>query len=389
LWAVPIVRNQLLSVILLLGLLQAPAIAQEAWLVTYGPGADVWERFGHNALWLRDPESGLDHTFSFGYFEMDRPGFHRDFARGIMLYFGAAGVPEREFEFYRQRDRSIFTQQLNLNAEQVRHLYRLLDESIFPQPQYYQYDYYFANCSTWLRDLIDEVLEGELSRQWKSEPANQNFRDHTRRLTEERYWLHTGMMLLLGPMIDRKRNAWEEGFLPASLAHWAGRAQVAGEPLVIAEQVFHESRSHSPPPTPAGTWLRSLVFGLGLAILIVWPGLSGRLFWHRLAWKLGLASAGIAGSLVLLMWLASGHEATWRNGMVLLLHPLWLVLLLPGLARVKAASWYLLLAGLVAGVILLVWPAGQYRLDQVLLVAPVLVALLLVTRKQHSLAKPV
>ncbi len=382
---VAIVRNHKLLTLLLLGLLQTAAMAQEAWLVTYGPGEDVWERFGHNALWLRDAEAGLDHTFSFGYFEMDRPGFHRDFARGIMLYFGAAGTPEREFEFYRQRDRSISVQQLNLDADQFRHLYRLLDEAIFPEPQYYHYDYYFANCSTWLRDLLDEVLDGELARQWKTEPAVQNFRDHTRRLTEQRFWLHTGMMLLLGPLIDHERNAWEEGFLPASLAQWADRTQIAGEPLVLHEQVLYAGRSHRPPATPQGTWLNSLAIGLVLALLIAWPGLLGSKFRHRLPWRLGLLAAGIAGTLVLLMWLASGHEATWRNGMVLLLNPLWLIFLAPGMMRGKRASMYLLLASLVAGSIVLIWPTGQYRLDQVFLVVPMLGALLLVTAKQCRL----
>ncbi|MFW5816276.1 MAG: hypothetical protein ACOCVP_05415, partial [Wenzhouxiangella sp.] len=71
--------------------------AQEAWLVTYGPGEEVWEMFGHNALWLRDPATGLDHTYSFGYFEIDRAGFHLDFARGIMNYYGASSPAEGEF----------------------------------------------------------------------------------------------------------------------------------------------------------------------------------------------------------------------------------------------------------------------------------------------------
>ncbi|HSH26330.1 MAG TPA: hypothetical protein VK972_00950, partial [Wenzhouxiangella sp.] len=63
----------LLGLVLCQGLVLT-AQAREAWLVTYGPGQEVWERFGHNAIWLRDAELGLDHVYSFGYFEMDRPG---------------------------------------------------------------------------------------------------------------------------------------------------------------------------------------------------------------------------------------------------------------------------------------------------------------------------
>ena len=105
--------------------------AQEAWLLTYGPGEEVWELFGHNAIWIRDQDRDLDHTFSFGYFDLDRPGFHRDFARGIMPYYGAATIAEREFEFYRQRDRSIRAQRLDLSVNQVNQLTGLLNEAIF------------------------------------------------------------------------------------------------------------------------------------------------------------------------------------------------------------------------------------------------------------------
>src|SRR5690625_5595600 len=69
-----------LVVFLMLVSLALPLMAKEAWLVTYGPGHEVWERFGHNAIWLRDSSIGLDHVYSFGYFDMDGPGFYLDFA---------------------------------------------------------------------------------------------------------------------------------------------------------------------------------------------------------------------------------------------------------------------------------------------------------------------
>lgn len=376
-----IVRRHLAAVLLLLGLIPGAGLAQEAWLVTYGPGSEVWERFGHNAIWLKDPNTGLDHTFSFGYFELDRPGFHRDFARGIMLYYGAAGRSEREFAFYRQRDRTIRLQQLDLDPDQIHHLFRLLDEAIFPQPQYYQYNYYLANCSTWLRDLLDQVLDGPIGDQLRDRPETQNFRDHTRRLTMERFWLHTGMMLLLGPKIDQPRTAWEETFLPDRLAYWIDQIEVDGRSLVISDEIIYQSRTHAPPEHPAGPWGWSLVLGLLAALLILWAASRGTGFHHRLPWLVGLVAAGCSGLVILLMWLATGHAATAANLMALILNPLWLILLLPGWGRFKAMAWWLLALGLVAGSVLLAWPNGpQYRPDQLLLVVPICLALLVVAR---------
>lgn len=372
-------RLRLTALALLLGLVSAPLIAQEAWLVTYGPGNDVWERFGHNALWIRDEERGIDHSFSFGYFELDRPGFHQDFARGIMLYFGAASSPEREFAFYRQRQRSIDLQLLSLNPAQVRELYHLLSDAIFPHPQYYQYDYYLANCSTWLRDLIDQVVGGQLAQQLENQPARLNFRDHTRRLTAERFWMHTGMMLLLGPKIDQPRTAWEETFLPEALAAWLDTVEVDGEPLVVERQSVYASDAFTPPDRAAGPWLASLLLGLASTLLVLLSGWRGQGALRLLPWRFGLLIAGLAGLAALSMWLLSGHVATWRNLMLLVINPLWLMFLLPGMIGVKRICIWLMVIMVVVGTALMAWPDGpQYRLDQLLWLTPLSLALLLV-----------
>ena len=56
-------RGWCFAILLLLSLFCNPAGALETdsskdteiWLVTYGPGEIYWERFGHNAIWLREP----------------------------------------------------------------------------------------------------------------------------------------------------------------------------------------------------------------------------------------------------------------------------------------------------------------------------------------------
>ena len=94
-----------------------PANSAEAWLVTFGAGDIYWERFGHNAIWLREPAADLDHTFNFGYFDFEQEDFFLRFIRGRMLYFSIAQPAHREFEFYRQDNRSIRVQKLNLNMK--------------------------------------------------------------------------------------------------------------------------------------------------------------------------------------------------------------------------------------------------------------------------------
>src|SRR5210317_2024185 len=69
---------------------QAVPVETEIWLVSYGPGEIYWQRFGHNAIWVRDTQLGLDHVFNFGFFDFAQEDFLLRFLQGRMLYFSAA-----------------------------------------------------------------------------------------------------------------------------------------------------------------------------------------------------------------------------------------------------------------------------------------------------------
>ncbi len=361
------------KILLVLGMLLAgPVSSQEVWLATYGPGAEVWERFGHNALWLRDEQRGLDHTFSFGYFELDRPGFYRDFARGHMLYFGAASHVEREFEFYRQRDRSITVQRLDLSPAQFNALEQRLNEAIFPPPQYYEYDYFYANCSTWLRDLIDEVVDGDLRRASEERVAEMNLRDHVRRLLWPALHLYVGIHGALGPAVDREISAWDEMFLPDVLAREVAALGLVTETVKVHESTRFSMAAHPPVTTP---WL--LLAGLFLAALMMVPALKrkpGRVaLWTLKAWALAIATAG---ACLLFLWCCSGHQAAWANANLLLFNPLVLVLWMSARRSLARAGAMLIILGLLAALAMALWPGGQWNLDLVALMLPVQMAAL-------------
>lgn len=350
--------------------------AQEAWLVTYGPGAEVWELFGHNALWLRDPVTGLDHTYSFGYFEIDRPGFHFDFARGIMNYYGAASPVEGEFAFYRQRGRSISVQKLALDPGQVRQLHQALHAAIYPHPKFYAYDYYRANCSTWLRDLINQATGDQVRPLLQARPARQTFGDHTRRMTDARPWIQTGILLLMGPSIDRPVSAWEEAFLPEALAFWLSEIELKDGPLVTEQRILHDPGIFTPPPVPRSPWGLLLLIGLAVGGIILLATARGKRT-AAFAWRLGAAGAGLAGAVLLVMILATGHEDAGGNVTLLLLHPLWWLLLLPFSPRWRDRIRLALLILVVLGAWVLAWPGlVQDRPALLALLLPILFAVL-------------
>ena len=349
-----------------------PADSHEAWLVTFGPGEIYWERFGHNAIWLREPAAGLDHTFNFGYFDFEQEDFFLRFMRGRMLYFSIAQPADREFASYQRQNRSIRAQKLKLTSTQYIQLRDYLLNDIKPENRDYRYDYYLSNCSTRIRDALDIALDGQLSEHSDVTPANLNFRDQTRRLTQTQFWYYLGLELGLGFPVDRDVSLWDEMFIPMVVAdEIATLPLITGEAsgaLVEVDTMLFTSTLPAPIDTPSSVWLRYLAFGL-LVTGLAW--LSGRFM--PPVWLAGLCSAWIlivttTGLLLAALWLLTDHEVTRPNANLLLFNPLLILALIPVLRRVGAV---LLAGGVLTGFVLLLLPKHQYNLDVLALMAPV------------------
>lgn len=352
------------------------AHAKKAHLVTYGSGEEVWEWFGHNAIWLQDSEQGLDHTFSFGYFDIAASGFYGRFLAGEMRYFGSSVTVEREFNFYRGLDRSIRVQELNLTGEQFDRLHSLLTQAIYPYPQYYDYDYYWANCSTWLRDLLDETTNGVLSEALKSSVANKTFRQHTAAQTLHHPGAHLGLMMLLGPQADQTITRWDEAFLPAALAEYVSEVRLPVGPLVTSDMIIYQAQSEARGSVLIAGPAALSAWGFLLAGLVLMP----RLIRSRLAWvPMGVVvlALSLAGTIVIGMSLLTAHEVVRGNKLLMVLHPLWLGLLPIWPLMWRRLTWALSAGVFVAGSIF--WMSGlsaPQNTEILWLLVPVVAALL-------------
>lgn len=325
------------------------AQAKEAFLVTYGVGEEVWEWFGHNALWLRDPAQELDHGFSFGYFDIEASGFYWRFAKGDMRYFGSSVAVDREFGFYRSANRSIRVQRLNLTPAQFDQLHRSLTEAIYPYPRYYDYDYYWANCSTWLRDLLDQALGGAVAQELKSRQASASFRAHTARLTAHQPLAQWGLMTILGQGADQPLSQWDELFLPEVMADTLAGLSIHGQaPLVLEDRyLFLPSDAlMSASQYPSQAWLGGL--GLLFGLLVTLPLWFSRL---QLGWtdQVAIVLVSLVGMIIAWLWFFSGHEIAQSNHLIAVANPMLIGLLPVWPRRLQQLTWWLCLLGLLAG----------------------------------------
>lgn len=338
------------------------------WLVTAGPGDAVWEHYGHNALRVLDTRTGRDYSYDWGIFDFRQADFMARFLQGRMLYMVARQRTDVVLDFYRETDREVVLQELDLTPAEKAMLRDAANENALPRNRDFTYQYFLDNCSTRIRDLLDRVLGGALSRAFEGQATGLSYRHHARRLTQVDPLVYTGADLALGSPADRPISAWEELFLPLALRDRIRGVRITrdGEtrPLVRAEEVLYSSTRPAEPAEPPAWLGRYLTLGLLLGALFAAAGAprvrSSRVLRRGVlalaaGWSL---AAGGAGTILALL-LATDHVFSWWNENLFLVNPLLLGLavLLPlstrseawrGRARALAAAVAALgLAGLV------------------------------------------
>ncbi|HZG43922.1 MAG TPA: DUF4105 domain-containing protein, partial [Longimicrobium sp.] len=212
-----------------------------------GQGRMVWEKFGHDAIWIHDPAAGTDRVYNYGVFDFASPGFMSRFIAGNLLY--ELGVSDLQNTLYQYEyfNRSVWGQELNLTAAQKRELQRLLEVNALPQNKDYLYDYYRDNCSTRIRDVVDRVIGGRLRAATEKVPTGTTYRWHSERLIAGDPVSYTGITGGLGPAADHEISRWEEMFLPFKVQERFREARVLDEagrevPLVKREWALFEAR---------------------------------------------------------------------------------------------------------------------------------------------------
>ncbi|MCZ6918681.1 MAG: DUF4105 domain-containing protein [Gemmatimonadetes bacterium] len=322
-------------------LAQAPSVPPEApgseitiSLVTVGQGPAIWERFGHNAIWVEDRARGTSRTYNYGMFDFRQESFVLRFIRGRMLYSMMSENPQAEFRRYRAQDRTVWVQELNLTPSQRIELRDTLEWNDLPENREYRYDYYEDNCSTRIRDALDRALGGEIRRQTENAVTESTLRFHTQRLTTDNVPYYTGLLIALGPSVDRPISQWQEMFLPLSVMEHLRGVTVPGpdgsrQPLVLAEHVVYESTGPAPDAAPPSWGLRYFLAGIVLASIIWWLG-GGKRRGVSVAFA-GLATlwalaVGILGAVLLGLWAGTDHAVAYWNENLFLFNPLSLAL---------------------------------------------------------------
>ena len=315
----------------------APAdmAAPRIGVVTMEPGEIFFERFGHNAIVVEDPASGRRISYNFGYFDLDEPNFFVNFIHGQMRYWLVALPLEQDMARYRELGRGASLQWLDLAPDQARALATSLAARASGEGARYRYDYFTSNCSTQVRDALDQALGGILRSQLSSRSQGNTYRSESVRLAAPAAWMAVGFHLGLADYADKPLSRWEESFIPMRLRDALREVRLPdGRPLVASESVLHPHRIGQPPAEAPRLRVEALFTGLVLALGAFWLGRRAPRALAGVA--LGFWTvAGLAGLVMLFIWFGSAHVAGHGNENLLLLSPLCLFLLPGGWARLR------------------------------------------------------
>jgi hypothetical protein len=317
--------------------------------LTFGPGDHPFFKFGHDALWIHDPDQGFDRVYNFGTFRFDSPRLILDFLHGRMTYWLSVSGISATLPSYEHENRSILAQQLALPPAVARRLEERLEVNAQPQNRDYTYDYFLDNCSTRVRDAIDWATGGRLRALGRA-PARLSLRDQALRMTLSYLPLYLAIDLVLGPSADRAIDRWTEMFIPEELAAALAEVKVPGEdggppvPLVTRTTTLFQARRPLPPRRPPGlrgSFFAAGVLAGGLFWLLAWCVRSQRLgrglrvaarvllgFWLSL-WGLVV---GFVGSFLVYVWGWTDHLVAHRNQNLLVCPPWALAFVALGLA---------------------------------------------------------
>ncbi len=280
-------------------------------LLTCTPGDELYSIFGHSAIRVIDSNSVTDIVYNYGTFNFDDEGFYLKFVRGKLNYYiSVEGFQDFKY-LYQVTNRGMTEQVLDFSPVEKINIQHALNENLKEENKFYQYDFFFDNCTTRLRDLIVKS-KNPTPLLPAVRPPGMRFRQAIHEYLDngQQYWSKLGIDLLLGAPTDRIMTAPEQQFLPDNLMMALDSA--GNTPVVVSSQNLYPIKSGE---NDAG-WFTPVFLFVSLFMLFV----AAHLFFHRKRPVLmdsldGLLFfvTGLMGILLVFMWTATDHSMTKNN----------------------------------------------------------------------------
>lgn len=297
-------------------------------ILTCDPGNEIYSLFGHSGLRIKNSTENIDQVVNWGLFEFSDNQFQfgYDFAKGRLSYYMGIQRTANFLYEYKSSNRKVSEQILNLSKENKTKLIELININSLPENRQYKYEFFYDNCSSRIRDLLDTVFKDEIIWNLNKDDNQFTFREIINKNLQKKPWLGLGINLVLGSPIDVKVNNNNLMFLPNYVEENLDKTSIyksgRRENIIIQKTNLISGNEKISEITNISFWFW-LLFMFTVLLLIL---KLDRLF--KLWSSISLFGLGLLGVLLLFMWFGTDHQGTKNNFNLLWATPShWLMLI--------------------------------------------------------------
>ena len=290
---------------------------------------EIYALFGHTAIRVRDSINHVDVAFNYGVFDFNSEDFIYRFVKGETDYMvGVIDFRDYIIE-YKLRDVSVTEQILDLTPEDNQKIFDALITNCLPENRIYRYNYFYDNCSTRPRDIVEDNIVGTIS--YTPTNKSQTYRDLVHDCLNKEPWVRFGIDLVIGADADKEITDRQKDFLPLFLMSAYDNAQIINTDGTKRNLVSSESALITATETTDNTQSANYPLICGLLLLAITITLS-IIFYkqkytvlEKIFDTILFLIAGILGCVIFFLMFFSVHPCTFPNWNIVWLNPLQLI----------------------------------------------------------------
>ena len=291
-------------------------------ILTVLPGNEIYTIFGHSAIRINDPANGIDRVYNYGTFDFDTPFFYLKFIKGNLIYQLSVSGYEQEQAQWPYEQRTVYEQELNISQKEKQNIFDNLEKTYNSKARYYRYDFFFDNCATRIRDIIEKSLEGKLIYDTTGY-SGKSFRELIHPFIEQHYWLDAGINTALGKETDQTADTQEYMFLPEFIMQIYAHARLTENTDTVnftsSPKMVFEGSIKPDNKKGYGKYIPWSVF-VFLCLLTLYEIFQKK--FYKIPDIIILFIYGLTGLVLLFFWMYSFHEALHNNSNLVWLFPL-------------------------------------------------------------------
>lgn len=343
------------SILTFIRVFSQPANDTVVYLLTCGPGTETYSIYGHSALRVVIPEKHTDTVYNWGVFDFSTSNFAWKFAKGRLDYMLIAESLNGFMRGYSFEKRYVFSQRINIDAKETRTLLELITENLKPENAKYRYDFFFDDCSTRIRDLLEKSIGEKLKYPPAESGKMPTFRYLVGKYQNPYPWLKFGIDLIMGSTADKKAVFRDRMFLPIdmkdglskSFVHRSGKMiPLLQNPEVLLDfdSILVKQKFLTAPP---------FIFTLAITLILILAGLTKNGKIVRLIDMVIYSVFSILSILMIFFNFFTDHQQMRWNLNIIWLNPFILVCLLMLILNKTATVWFRVVFCISAGFLLI------------------------------------